>query len=163
MEIPSKNLLSFLLCSLFNTSSPIPTCLIRQNRLTFGRNPMDQRAANMAADSLGFEDFLPSMAERLGPEGLIEELCKGFQLLMDPSRGVITLESLRRNAARLGLEGLADDELLEMLREGDLDGDGALGQMEFCILMFRLSPELMQGSQRMLEEALGMQLRSVML
>ena len=38
---------------------------------------------------------------------------------------------------------MRDDELLCMLMEGDLDGDGALNQMEFCILMFRLSPCLM--------------------
>ena len=117
----------------------------------------------MVEDSLEFKDFLPFMAKRLGPEGLIEELCKEFRLLMDTKKGVITLESLRRNAARLGLEGLADDELLGMLTEGDLDGDGVLDQTEFCILMFRLSPELMQGSWRMLEEAFGMELRSVVL
>ncbi|KAG8055164.1 hypothetical protein GUJ93_ZPchr0001g29249 [Zizania palustris] len=93
--------------------------------------------------ALQFEDFLPSMARKLGVEGLIEELCKGFQLLMDPGAGKITFQSLRRNAARLGLGELRDDELSEMMREGDLDGDGALDQMEFCILMVRLSPELM--------------------
>ncbi|XP_008776767.2 calcium-binding protein PBP1-like [Phoenix dactylifera] len=131
--------------------------------MTSGSNPMNQRPDSMVEDLLEFKDFLPFMAESLGPEGLIEELCKGFRLLMDAKKGLITLESLRRNAARLGLEGMADDELLGMLREGDLDGDGALDQMEFCILMFRLSPELMQGSQRMLEEALGMELRSVVL
>ena len=34
----------------------------------------------------------------------------------------------------------SDNELLDMMREGDLDGDGVLDQMEFCILMVRLSP-----------------------
>jgi hypothetical protein len=41
-----------------------------------------------------------------------------------------------------------------MLKEGDFDGDEALNQMEFCVLMFRLSPELMEESQFLLEEAL---------
>lgn len=40
-----------------------------------------------------------------------------------------------------------------MIKEGDLDGDGALNQLEFCILMFRLSTELMEGAGRLLEEA----------
>uniref|UniRef100_A0ACD5W4J9 Uncharacterized protein n=1 Tax=Avena sativa TaxID=4498 RepID=A0ACD5W4J9_AVESA len=102
--------------------------------------------------SVQFEDFLPSMARKLGVEGLIQELCKGFQLLMDPKTGKITFQSLKRNASRLGLGELPDDELLEMLREGDIDGDGALDQMEFCILMVRLSPELMEEeSYRMFE------------
>ncbi|KAG1338486.1 calcium-binding protein KIC-like [Cocos nucifera] len=108
----------------------------------------------MAGDSLSFEDFLPTMAQQLGAEGLMEELCKGFQLLKDPARGLITFESLKRNSEALGLEGLGDEELMGMVREGDLDGDGALDQKEFCVLMVRLSPELMEGSERVLGEAL---------
>ncbi|XP_048434638.1 calcium-binding protein PBP1-like [Pyrus x bretschneideri] len=105
-----------------------------------------------AADD--FEDLLPQMADKLGGEGLIRELCNGFQLLMDKDKGVITLESLRRNSALLGLQNLREDELVSMVREGDLDGDGALNQMEFCVLMFRLSPELMEESWIWLEQAM---------
>uniref|UniRef100_A0A7N0TJK2 EF-hand domain-containing protein n=1 Tax=Kalanchoe fedtschenkoi TaxID=63787 RepID=A0A7N0TJK2_KALFE len=47
-----------------------------------------------------------------------------------------------------------------MLREGDVDGDGALSEMEFCVLMFRLSPELMEASEYWLEEALHMELNN---
>ncbi|KAJ4850788.1 poly(A)-binding protein binding protein [Turnera subulata] len=101
-----------------------------------------------------FEDLLPVMANKLGGEGLIRELCNGFQVLMDKERGVITQESLKRNSALMGLQDLTDDQLASMVREGDLDGDGALNQMEFCVLMFRLSPELMQESRLWLEEAL---------
>ncbi|XP_010247753.1 PREDICTED: calcium-binding protein PBP1-like [Nelumbo nucifera] len=104
--------------------------------------------------TVDFEDFLPIMADKLGGQGLIEEICNGFQLLMDPDKGLITFESLKRNAALLGLQGLTDDELQSMLREGDVDGDGALNQMEFCVLMFRLSPDLMEESEMYLEEAL---------
>ncbi|KAG6419540.1 hypothetical protein SASPL_121762 [Salvia splendens] len=101
-----------------------------------------------------FADMLPLMAERLGGEGLIGELCKGFGLLMDREKGVITFESLKKNSALLGLQDLGDEELEGMLREGDLDRDGALDQMEFCVLMFRLSPQLMDQSEALLEYAL---------
>ncbi|KAL3652501.1 Calcium-binding protein krp1 [Castilleja foliolosa] len=101
-----------------------------------------------------FQDFLPLMAEKLGGDGLIGELCNGFQLLMDSDKGVITFESLKKNSALLGLQDLSDDDLRSMLKEGDFDGDGALNQMEFCVLMFRLSPELMDESQYLLEKAL---------
>ncbi|CAL5211807.1 unnamed protein product [Lathyrus oleraceus] len=101
-----------------------------------------------------FEDLLPMMATKLGGEGLIKELCNGFDLLMDKEKGVITLDSLRKNAAVLGLQDLKEDELVSMMKEGDLDRDGALTQMEFCVLMFRLSPELMEESWFWLEEAL---------
>ncbi|CAA7394587.1 unnamed protein product [Spirodela intermedia] len=101
-----------------------------------------------------FEDYLPVMAEKLGAEGLLEELCNGFRLLADPRRGLITFASLKQNAAALGLEGLSDGELMGMLQEGDMDGDGALDELEFCVLMFRLSPELMAESHRVVDEAL---------
>ena len=107
-----------------------------------------------------FEDLLPVMADKLGGEGLINEMCNGFQLLMDKVKGVITTESLKLNAAVLGLQDLTDDELASMVKEGDLDGDGALNQMEFCVLMFRLSPQLMEESQLWLREALNEELNN---
>ncbi|KAK4784864.1 hypothetical protein SAY86_019232 [Trapa natans] len=109
---------------------------------------MEKSSSSTAAESLlEFEDFLPVMAEKLGGDGPMRELCNGFKLLMDKDGGVITLDSLRRNCAILGLQDLRDDELSSMLREGDLDGDGALSEMEFCVLMFRLSPQLMDQSR----------------
>lgn len=105
-------------------------------------------------DELSFEDFLPLMADKLSGDGLIGELCNGFRLLMDSDKGVITFESLKKNSALMGLQQLSDDDLYNMLKEGDFDGDGALNQMDFCVLMFRLSPELMEQSQFLLEDAL---------
>ncbi|KAL4385629.1 hypothetical protein GQ457_15G002710 [Hibiscus cannabinus] len=107
-----------------------------------------------------FEDLLPVMAEKLGGEGLMRELSNGFELLMDKERGVITVESLKRNAAVLGLQDLRHDELVSMVEEGDADGDGALSEMEFCVLMFRLSPGLMEESRLLLEEFLQQELES---
>lgn len=99
------------------------------------------------------------MAHKLGGDALIGELCNGFRLLMDGDKGVITFDSLKKNAAVLGLQELTDVDLRSMLREGDFDGDGALNQMEFCVLMFRLSPELMEQSQFLLEETLHQELK----
>jgi calcium-binding protein KIC and related proteins len=93
---------------------------------------------------MDFEDYFPSMVASLGAEAFIGELCYGFNLLMDVNKGLITFESLKMNCFMLGME-VRDDELVSMLMEGDLDGDGALNPMEFCILMFRLSPCLMDG------------------
>ncbi|MED6134150.1 hypothetical protein PIB30_034678 [Stylosanthes scabra] len=101
-----------------------------------------------------FEDYFPAMVEKLGTEGFMKELTNGFQLLMDREKKMITFESLKMNSALLGLEGMSDDEIMSMLREGDLDGDGALDEMEFCTLMFRLSPALMNNSKELLEEAI---------
>ncbi|GLT37920.1 hypothetical protein SLA2020_122010 [Shorea laevis] len=106
-----------------------------------------------------FHDFLPLMAGKLGGDGLIGELCNGFNLLVDGEKGVITFESLKRNSALLGLQDLTDDDLRCMLKEGDFDGDGALSQMEFCVLMFRLSPELMEASWSVFQEAIEQELK----
>lgn len=101
-----------------------------------------------------FKDFFPHMVKKLGAEGFLDELCKGFRLLMDGDKGVITFESLKRNSALLGLQDMSDEELRSMLQEGDSDGDGNLNQMEFCVLMFRLSPDLMHNSRILLKEAI---------
>ncbi|KAK4271407.1 hypothetical protein QN277_020107 [Acacia crassicarpa] len=104
-------------------------------------------------NGLVFQDFFPTMVEKLGTEGFMKELRNGFRLLMDREKEVITFESLKKNSASLGMQGMSDDELMCMLREGDLDGDGALDEMEFCTLMFRLSPDLMNNSKNLLEES----------
>ncbi|KAF3453615.1 hypothetical protein FNV43_RR04056 [Rhamnella rubrinervis] len=93
-------------------------------------------------NAVGFEDYFPSMISRLGTEGFIWELCNGFHLLMDAEKGLITFKSLKKNSVLLGLHNLRDDELVCMLTEGDLDGNGVLSRTEFYILMFRLSPGL---------------------
>ena len=98
--------------------------------------------------AVDFQDYLPSMMQTLGTEGFMSELCNGFRLLMDADKGLITFESLKRNIMVLGLQDLRDDDLVCMLIEGDLDGDGAINQMEFCILMLRLSPGLMDESKQ---------------
>uniref|UniRef100_A0A3Q7F6M7 EF-hand domain-containing protein n=1 Tax=Solanum lycopersicum TaxID=4081 RepID=A0A3Q7F6M7_SOLLC len=100
-----------------------------------------------------FQDFLPIMAIKLCGEGLINELCKGYRMLMDGEKGVITIDSLKRNSKLMGLQDFSDEELKNMIREGDMNGDGALDKIEFCILMFRLSPDLLLVAQQLLHKA----------
>ncbi|KAK8961427.1 Calcium-binding protein KIC [Platanthera guangdongensis] len=90
----------------------------------------------------GFVDLLPLMAERVGDGGLAEELCKGFNQLVDEQRGLITIDSLKKNSVRLGIGELGDEEAAGMLRLGDLDGDCALNRFEFCRLMLRFSTHI---------------------
>ncbi|XVF34137.1 hypothetical protein REPUB_Repub18cG0032500 [Reevesia pubescens] len=71
--------------------------------------PKDDMELDIAVD---FEDYFPSMMERLGAEGFIGELCNGFRLLMDGERGLITFESLKRNSILLGLNDMRDDEII---------------------------------------------------
>ncbi|WVZ17615.1 hypothetical protein V8G54_010597 [Vigna mungo] len=105
-----------------------------------------------------FEDLLPVMAEKLDVESFVSELCGGFKLLSDPETGLITSESLRRNSALLGMEGMTMEDADAMVRQGDLDGDGKLNQTEFCILMIRLSPGIMEHAEAWLEKAIHQEL-----
>lgn len=130
-------------------SNPNPNSLLSLSPKSI---PMAAKKQSPPSESR-FEDWLPVMAGKLGGEELIGELCNGFNLLMDREKGVINFESLKRNAAALGLRDLTDDELRAMLTEGDFDGDGALNQMEFCVLMFRLSPDLMDASRYVFQES----------
>ncbi|GER50433.1 calcium-binding family protein [Striga asiatica] len=101
-----------------------------------------------------YEDLLPVMADKLDSETFVAELCGGFRLLEDPAKGLITPKSLHKNCSVLGLEGMSEEDAEAMVREGDLDGDGALNQTEFCILMVRLSPEMMEDAEIWLDKAI---------
>ncbi|KAL1833090.1 hypothetical protein ACET3Z_002741 [Daucus carota] len=107
-----------------------------------------------------YEDLLPVMAEKLDVETFVSELCGGFKLLADPTSGLITAESLKKNSALLGMEHMSKEDSEAMVKEGDLDGDGALNETEFCILMVRLSPGMMQDAEAWLDKALEHELRS---
>ncbi|XP_021888884.1 calcium-binding protein KIC [Carica papaya] len=122
----------------------------------------------MESDGLGtttttteceYEDLLPVMAEKLDVEAFMSELCGGFRLLADPEKGLITPESLKRNSAFLGMEKMSKEDSAAMVREGDLDGDGALNEKEFCILMVKLSPGMMEDAEIWLQKALDQELR----
>ncbi|MCD7451017.1 hypothetical protein HAX54_009381 [Datura stramonium] len=73
-----------------------------------------------------FEDFFPSMVEKLGGEGFLKELRNGFRVLMDEERKVITFESLKKNSELLGLkDNMSDDEMAQMEGE-DIDLNGSI-------------------------------------
>ncbi|KAL8494861.1 hypothetical protein ACS0TY_019144 [Phlomoides rotata] len=112
-------------------------------------------------ESKEYQDLLPVMVDKLDVDTFVAELCGGFRLLADPSKGLITPESLERNCGLLGLEGMSGDDATAMVQEGDLDGDGALNETEFCILMVRLSPGMMEDAQIWLDKAIQEEMRKV--
>ncbi|KAI3796485.1 hypothetical protein L1987_39156 [Smallanthus sonchifolius] len=105
-------------------------------------------------DPKGYQDLLPVMAEKLELATFMEELCGGFRLLADETIGLITPESLRKNSRFLGMEGMSKEDSEGMVMEGDLDGNGFLNETEFCVLMVRLSPEMMEDAEVWLEKAI---------
>ncbi|KAL2654132.1 hypothetical protein R1flu_022260 [Riccia fluitans] len=109
-----------------------------------------------------FHDFLPIMVQKIGQEDFMKELCSGFRMLADPRTNTITIPSLKKNARRLGLEGMTDQEFREMISQGDIDGDGVLSEKEFCVLMIRSSPALLAQAETWLLDALDEELMECM-
>lgn len=62
-----------------------------------------------------------------------EEIFRAFELYDEGSKGKINLDDLRRVAQELG-EGLEEEELMAMIEEFDLDGDGAINREEFLAI-----------------------------
>lgn len=57
-----------------------------------------------------------------------------FQLFDTEGKGSIRLEDLRRVASELGIP-MKEQELQEMIEEGDRDGDGGVTEQEFTRIM----------------------------
>ncbi|KAF5203374.1 Calcium-binding protein kic [Thalictrum thalictroides] len=90
-----------------------------------------QNSANMSTTTDVYEELLPVMADKLDVESFMSELCAGFRVFADPVTKLITKDSLQRNSSFLGMEKMSSQKLEAMVREGDLDGDGALNETEF--------------------------------
>jgi len=69
-----------------------------------------------------FPDFLAAMARMEKKKGSEEEIRETFRAFKD-GNGFITAPELRHVMLNLGVE-LSDDEVDEMIREADINGDG---------------------------------------
>ena len=74
--------------------------------------------------------FMYLMAARILARDPQEEILRAFELFDEGGKGKISLDDLRRVARELG-EGLQEEELVAMIEEFDLDGDGMIDREEF--------------------------------
>ena len=84
--------------------------------------------------SIGYDEFVDIMADRIASRSPAEEMAKAFQLFDEDSSGRISFRNLRRIAKELG-ENLTDDELQAMIDEFDVDRDGEISLEEFAKIM----------------------------
>ena len=79
---------------------------------------------------LSLASFQAIMSQRILARDPRDEILRAFELFDEGGKGKVTLQDLRRVARELG-EGLEEEELVAMIEEFDLDGDGAISREEF--------------------------------
>ena len=79
---------------------------------------------------LPLKEFQGLVAQRILARDPREEILRAFELFDEGQKGKISLQDLERVARELG-EQLHHDELVAMIEEFDLDGDGCIDRDEF--------------------------------
>ncbi|KAK6123782.1 hypothetical protein DH2020_042479 [Rehmannia glutinosa] len=108
---------------------------------SLGQNPTEAELQDMInevdADQNGtidFPEFLNLMARKMKDTDSEEELKEAFKVFDKDQNGFISAAELRHVMTNLG-EKLTDEEVDEMIREADVDGDGQVNYEEFVRMM----------------------------
>mgnify|MGYP003315290642 CR=1 FL=1 len=84
--------------------------------------------------TIDFPEFLTMMARKMKDTDSEEEILEAFKVFDKDGNGFISAAELRHIMTNLG-EKLTDEEVDEMLREADIDGDGQINYEEFVKMM----------------------------
>ncbi|PNY28031.1 Uncharacterized protein TCAP_02050, partial [Tolypocladium capitatum] len=110
---------------------------------SLGQNPSESELQDMInevdADNNGtidFPEFLTMMARKMKDTDSEEEIREAFKVFDRDNNGFISAAELRHVMTSIG-EKLTDDEVDEMIREADQDGDGRIDYNEFVQLMMQ--------------------------
>lgn len=108
---------------------------------SLGQKPTDNELKDMinevdidGNETIDFQEFLTMMANKIKDGDQEEELREAFRVFDKDGNGLISAAELKFVMANLG-EKLTDDEVDEMIKEADLDGDGQVNFEEFVYMM----------------------------
>ena len=85
-------------------------------------------------ESIGFDEFVNLMSKIYKNTDTEEELLEAFKVFDRDGNGLIDPAELKYVLTNLG-EKLTDEEVDEMIREADIDGDGQINYEEFVKVM----------------------------
>lgn len=74
---------------------------------------------------IDFEEFLGMMAKKMQSRDSEEEIKEAFKVFDKESKGYLTSDELRHIMTTMG-EKLTHEDVDDMIREADLDGDGKI-------------------------------------
>nr|XP_022330789.1 calmodulin-like [Crassostrea virginica] len=104
---------------------------------SLGQNPTESELQEMIQEvdvdgngTIDFDEFLQMMAKKMKDTDSEEELKSAFKVFDRDNTGFITGPNLRVVMTNLG-EKLTDEEVEEMIREADADGDGLINYQEY--------------------------------
>ncbi|KAF3627290.1 Calmodulin-3 [Capsicum annuum] len=105
------------------------------------QNPTEEELQEMINEvdvdgngTIEFTEFLNLMAKKIKETDGEEELKEAFKVFDKDQNGYISATELRHVMINLG-EKLTDEEVEQMIREADLDGDGQVNFDEFVKMM----------------------------
>lgn len=85
---------------------------------------------------IDFEEFLEMIVKEMNKTDTEEEMREAFKIFDRSGNGFITAKELKHGMVYMG-ERLSDEEVEEMMREADSDGDGRIsfeGKIrDFCL------------------------------
>lgn len=109
---------------------------------SLGQNPTEAELLDMINEvdfdgngRIDFQEFISMMARQMkNPMDEELELRESFKVFDKNGDGYISASELRHVMTTLG-EKLSDEEVEEMIREADIDGDGKVNYQEFVKMM----------------------------
>jgi len=87
--------------------------------------------------TLDFAEFLAMMARKVKDTGIEDEIMEAFRAFDKNGDGFVSAAELRQVMDSLG-EKLSDNEIGEMIREADMDGDYLINYSEFAYVSWCL-------------------------
>ena len=108
---------------------------------SLGQNPTEAELMDIINDidsngngAIDFPEFLTMMARKMKDNDSEEELLEAFKVYDKDGNGLISAAELSHITTNLG-ETLTNEEVNEMIREFDIDGDGHINYEEFVKML----------------------------
>merc|ERR1740138_1752945 len=108
---------------------------------SLGQNPTEAELRKMMSGTemdengrIDFIEFLSLMSRKMMDTDTDEELIEAFKVFDDDGDGFISAWEMKKSMDHLG-EAVSAEEVDEMIREADFDGDGQINYDEFVRMM----------------------------